>query len=249
MALSCDTIVSSLGYECIPVSESVYRLVSPFTIGEDGELAGVYVHDLGGERYRVSDECDSLIHARMHNVSLKGKRLSLIAEMAGSQGVLLSENGELYSSADRGSLPWAISRVLNVSLGVGHMEQEWQTKPQSITFKGIVSDFLNSTYKGVERNVEVHGLSGHQIVIPFVVPGERPSYVQTVGRSRDKMNWGKVYETAGVMSDLRELDAKRIVIVDDHNDIDTQQAESILAERAVVLPFSLRAKWYQSLAA
>jgi hypothetical protein len=244
----CDNLMSDLGYTCFPMGESVSRLLSPLTF-PDGEMAGAYIHDLGGNRYRVSDEADTLAYLRTHNINLRPNRIAIVENIATCNGVELSENGELHASATKDTLSWVISNLINASLNVSHYQNDWAAQVKNRTFRDFVDDFLRGTFDNVERKVRVRGLSGIQLEIPFVIPGSKPVYVHTVGGKSGNLNLHKVFEVAGMMRDLRETDAKLAVILDDQPSPDLGKAEAVLADTASVYPYSLRHKWLNSLAA
>ena len=247
--MSCNVLLKDLGYECRDISENLSLLISPFSRGDDGELAGVYVHEISKGCYRVSDGGDSLSHALIHGARVNANRTQLLERLVYREGVELSDTGEIHSLAEPNDLSQAINRVLSTSIEIGHYEKQWLSSARKLMFRDRVGEFLDQTYPEVERNAQVRALSGHQIALSFVVRGaNNVAYIETVGRKQDRVNWASVYKVAGIMADLREHDAKRCVIVEDIDDDETKQAETVLSDHANVLPFSKRNSWYQHVA-
>ena len=242
--------MKDLGYNCYELSESLSQFVSPFSRGIDGELVGLYVQKINTDHYRVSDGGDAISHMLSFGITLNKKRTDYLIKQAYREGVTLSEDtGEIHISAKESELGDAINRVISFSLEIGYLESSWVTSSKNPLFKDFVGDYLKSNIRKVESNVSVSGLSGHQLEIPYVIRGENNIiYIETVGRKNDKVNWSSVYKVTGAMSDLRMEDAKRCIVLDDLNDLDTKQAEVALSEHAIVLPFSARSNWIRDLA-
>lgn len=249
---TCNYLLANLGYECRQISEDVSQLITPFTKGDDGELIGVYVQDFG-DRYRISDGGDCLAHMLSHNVKLNRKRLDVIERKGHIEGVELTDLGEICVSTHQNGLAEAVNRVLSVCLEASHLESQWIGSIKAKDFTTKVGEFLDQTYKQVDRNPLVRALSGHQIEIAFGVHGNSGvSYVQPVAPRGGRLNWGNVYKVSGMMNDLREIDQRRFVIVDDTlDDIGDELGAAItaLSEHASVLPYSRRVDWHQELAA
>ena len=248
--MSCNILLKDLGYSCYEIGKGVSQLMSPFTRGEDGELVGVYVQEMGDGHFRVSDGGDSLAHMLTHGIRLPAKRTDILQRLAYREGVDLSEStGEIHLSVNESSLVDGVNRVLSMAFEVGYIESNWLTSSRKAVFKDRVGEYLYAAFQDVENDVGVKGLSGHQLEIPFVIHGkDNVTYIETVGRKNDKINWSSAYKVSGVMSDLRDCDVKRCVIIDDLDQLDTQQAEIALSEHAIVLPFSRRAEWFDSVA-
>lgn len=59
--MMCSTIISRLGYECLPIGEESLRIISPFPYCDDGEHVGAFVQQINGI-YKVTDRCDALMN-------------------------------------------------------------------------------------------------------------------------------------------------------------------------------------------
>ena len=59
--VTCSTVISKLGFECHPMSDTLLRVVSPFTYYDDSEHISVFVQEMSGQ-YRITDYCDTLMN-------------------------------------------------------------------------------------------------------------------------------------------------------------------------------------------
>lgn len=250
---SCNILISDLGYTCRDLSDDVSQLISPFTKGLDGELIGVYVQRLSGDKYRISDGGNMIAHMLTHDIKLNRKRLDELQIASMREGVELTDMGELATITSTSSVTDAVNRVLTACLEAGHLEKTWLKSTKIPDFTAQVGQFLASNYKKVIRNPMVRALSGHQIEIAFGVESEQgTSYVQPVGSRSGKLSWSAIYRVCGMMNDLREIEARRFVVVDDNvqaSMAEMGEAVTALSEHSTVLPFTRRESWLHEIAA
>lgn len=250
--MMCADVMTRMGFSCAELSETMLRVWSPFTYGDDGEVVGLYVEKIRNG-YRVTDGAESLRHASSLGIRLNKKRLEALRK-ASSSGALVSSGGEISAIADESNLTDAIAAVLNAALVVSHFEAQWLPRYSSDTFTAEVGEKLHESMPDrVHRNVTVAGASGHQIEIPFSVSSAaRETYIQPVAYGDGRVNWDYVYRGFGKMMDLKNIgasDQQRIIIVDDRDaQDDLGQAITLLSTSANVVRFKSIDDWIRRVA-
>lgn len=245
--MNCEELIGKLGFRCRPLGEGAYRLWSPFTYGNDGELVGLYVEP-AGDGYLVTDNAASFMHAASMGANLTKVRVNAIRRLAGD-AVIVSEGGEIRAHVREDQLPDAIANVLNVAMAVSHYESAWLPRAASAAFSDAVGQVLAEALGDrLKRNVKVTGASGHQIEIPFVVEsGSERTYIQPVAYGDDRVEWDYVYRGLGKMLDLKNAgadDAARTIVIDDARpDEELAKAITLLAVAATVVNFSRLRTW------
>lgn len=252
--MNCSTLLSRLGFNCEPLPSGAMRLLTPFTYGEDGELIGVYVEPIG-DRLRVTDHADSLFHASAMGATLNKQRLARLAGMMRGRATL-SPGGEISAMVEREEdLAEAVIDVVDSALVVSHLEASWLPKAHDADFQYRLERLLApSLGVRLKRRAKVVGASGNQLEIPLMIVfsgGAR--YVQPVARGQKGLDWSNVYKAYGKMADLKQAgaddEARYVVIEDDLDSAEIDNAVSFLADSANVLRFSRHDRWLQKLTA
>lgn len=252
--MSCREIVSQLGFACSDLGDGMFRVFSPFSYGEDGQLIGLYVEELQ-TGYRVTDACESFMHASAMGLSITETRMSAVRKSIGI-GAQVSGDGEISAFVAKEDLRSGLIAVMNGSLAVSLSEAHWKPRRRNETFLESVTLTLESRLGNrVMRGVNVLGASGHQIEIPLAIqlPTEM-IYVEPVAAAEDdEVNWKNVYSSFGRMMDLKKANiegtSRLIVLEDASNEQQFQYALNLLHETSKVIQFSKLPAWTSRIAA
>jgi len=251
--MSCDTILSGLAFECVPLANQTYMVYTPFNMAHDGQVAAFSVRQVD-EKYVLSDGCSALMHAEAHGVNVSRSRIQSLGSMLPS-GVQLTVSGELTAECDLAGLAGSARSMVAALVGVTHQERAWwpatsEEEPFDEEVRQVLEPRVGSRLK---RRVKVTGASGHQLELPFVIEGPQPRYNQTVPYDVDRLDWTKVYRALGKMLDIKNAgtpDESRIIIIEDAaNDPQLDNAITLLAYGAGVYRFSRTNDWIDRLAA
>lgn len=254
MAMNCSLLLSHLGFECEPLPSGAMRLWTPFTYGNDGEVVGVYVEPIGSHM-RVTDHANSLFHASAMGAKLNRARISRLTGLMRGRATL-SHGGEISVVVEaEDDLAAAVTDVVDSALVVSHMEATWTPRPHEADFQYRLERLLAPPLgERLKRRVQVVGASGHQLEIPFLIVfsgGAR--YVQPIACGRGGLDWANVYKAYGKMADLKnagaEDEARYVVIEDDAENPEVDNAVSFLTDSATVLRFSRHERWLNKLVA
>lgn len=249
--MNCHDLINDLGFRCKNISEDLIRVWTPFTYGNDGEVVAFYV-EKDADKYRVTDNAASLMHAASLGVNLTPNRISKLRRLWGDE-VTVSDGGEIAKVVNAENLKEAVASVINASMIVSHHETSWLPRSRAISFNEEVGRVLSETVGEslLRRNVLVPGASGHQIEIPFVIERETAqTYIQPVAYGDGNVDWDNVYRGLGKMLDLKNAgadDAARTVVIDDSEpDEEIGKAITLLTIACSVVYFSKLAPWARS---
>jgi hypothetical protein len=237
-----------MGFRCRPIDSDTLRVWSPFTYGGDGERIGLYV-EKSPNGYRITDACESLMHASSMGIPLTVNKLNAVRRSIGLTASI-SEGGEISAFVSEEDIGRGVASVLNASLAVSHLEGHWapRAKPDSFV-KNVATVLEASLGDKVLRNVSVVGASGHQLELPIAVKlAASLVYVQPIASTEEnKIDWKNVYAGYGRMIDLKnasvEGTSRLIVLEDAANDPETAKAVRLLAETSPVVQYSKLRAW------
>jgi|GEM_PF-736485 hypothetical protein len=242
--MNCDDAGSLLNLTCKSVTEGLTFLQSPLTLAFDGSGLGAYVQELGNERYRISDNANTLFAAQTHGISTSAKRGDHLQRIAQSCQVNLSNDGELFSVCKAEELPYFLARFLDATARIGQACNEWLPKPAtSLTrFDRQIGSVLKSHFQQDLHNYyAVPGASGHNLNFPFALQtGDQLRLIQTVPTSKGLPNWEKVYHAVGKLSDVRNANPELecLTIIEGSIDLqETQKAVIALSDCSHVIAF------------
>lgn len=251
----CAQVLERLGFECEPLADNAWRLWTPFTYGDDGELIGLYIEPASAGTYRVTDHANTLYHGATQGVAWTRPKLRrLQAAMCPPADF---HEGEIRVSASTvENLPAAVVAVLDAVLAVSYMERDALPRRGRTLFSRQLDAMLSQCAGNrLRRNVKVTGASGRQLEFPyFIVLESGDCYIQPVSSGKNRSDWDAVYRAHGKMTDLKEAGAEhsqRCVIFDDSSADEDDKASAItfLSRSARVFRFSQRAEWLPRLAA
>lgn len=252
--MRCREIVAQMGFACSDLGDGMFRLFSPFSYGEDGQLIGVYIEELQ-TGYRVTDACESFMHASAMGLSITEARMSAVRKSIGFAAEV-SEDGEISALVSQDDLRAGLIAVLNGSFAVSHGEAHWKPRRRNETFLENVTLALESRLGNrVVRAAHVRGASGHQLEIPLAVQlPDQTIYIEPVAATEDdEVNWKNVYSSYGRMMDLKRANiegtARLIVLEDASNEEQFQYALNVLHETSSVLRYSSLPEWTRKLVA
>lgn len=248
--MNCESVISKLGFSCRPLGGGALRVWSPFTYAGDGERIGFYVEETR-TGYRVTDNCEAMMQATATGMNVTPGRINAIRKAAGAEGCL-SEGGEIEKFVSEADIGLGMAAVLNTALAVSHIRTQWTPRFRAESFARDVEVVLEATLAGgVLKKLSVTGASGHQLEFPLAVrDGLQLIYVQPVpATDDDTVDWRRVYEGWGRMTDLRNAqiaESGRLVVLQDAaNDAEIKNAIGILADSAPVVLFSNLRQWAQ----
>ena len=244
-----------MGFDCEPLADNAWRLWTPFTYGDDGEIIGLYIKPVTIDTYQVTDYANTLYHGATQGVEWTTARLRRLR--AAMPPLVDFHHGEIRVLASTiENLPSAVVAVLDAVLMVSYIERDSLPRSGRSLFTRKL-DAMLTQFSGerLRRNVKVTGASGRQMEFPYLlVLDSGDCYIQPVSSGKKRPDWDAVYRAYGKMTDLKEAGAEqsqRYIIVDDSptNHEEMANAITFLSGSARVLRFSQRAEWLPRLAA
>lgn len=255
--VTCSTVISKLGFECYPMSDTLLRVVSPFTYYDDSEHISVFVQEMSGQ-YRITDYCDTLMNIESRGIHLTKKKIDLIRTSLASQGITLNDSGEISAWADDVSVGQVTASVIRGGLLASAQTADWYSEVKDDKFEKCVINYLHSVGVGKRLTLkeQLKGISGHSITIPLTIRNKSPLVLPkrgfTVSLSSSK-GWNTAHSTVGKIVDLSQAVPdinNRFVIVDSEGlTSELQQLSLLFNDTAVVLPFHSRETWIDALVA
>lgn len=231
-----------LNLQCKLICEGTFFLQSPLTQAFDSSCIGVYLQELQNNRYRLSDNADTLFNALTSGITSNPRRSRQLQDIIERNQVQLSEQGEIFSSCKQHELPWQLARMLDTLSCIGQVCSDWMPLPaETITrFDRQLGAALKARFEHqLKFSYCQHGASGHELSFPFALEqNNNIRLIQTVASSKNKINWEKVYHTIGKMSDLRNASPHlpRYVVIEPAADAaETQKAILALTDCAHVI--------------
>lgn len=255
--VTCSTVISKLGFECHPMSDSLLRVVSPFTYYDDSEHISVFVQEMSGQ-YRVTDYCDTLMNIESRGIHLTKKKIELIRSSLASQGITLNDSGEISAWADEVSVGQVTASVIRGGLLASAQTSDWYSEVKDDKFEKCVINYLQSIGLGKRLSLKekLRGLSGHEITIPLTIRNESPLLVPkrgfTVSLSSSK-GWNSAHSTVGKIVDLSlavpDINNRFVIVDSEGLTPELQQLALLFNDTALVLPFHSRDTWIETLVA
>jgi hypothetical protein len=240
--MNCTEVSSAFGLRCTHIRDDLVYLESPISLAFDGNLIGAYVQDIGRGLVRISDNADTLFHAMSAGVAPSVQRGKKLATLATEYQVSLSETGELFVACRKEDTAFYLARFIEAAAFISHACEQWQPAAES-KFERVVSRALKISFPNkVKRNFEIRGASGHQLKFPFAldIETDSPQVIQAIGAQNEHPNWPSVYHTLGKMIDLKNAvpRARRIVVLEQADELELSRAATALSECASVIVFS-----------
>ena len=252
--MNCQKIIANMGFQCRDLGDETLRIWSPFTYGNDGQHIGLYVEKTN-TGYRVTDNCESLMHASSMGINLTQNKINAVNKSVGFE-VLISDGGEIATLVNEVDIGRGVASVLNAALSVSHFESIWGPRAKSESFAKIVATVLEESLGSkVLKNVTVTGASGHQLELPLAIKaGLTLIYVQPIAATEeDGVDWKNVYAGYGRMTDLKNAeieDTSRMIVLEDAaNDDEMQKASMLLSASASIVRYSNLSNWAKKKAA
>ncbi|MBE0508968.1 MAG: DUF1828 domain-containing protein [Marinospirillum sp.] len=231
-----------LNLQCKPVTEGTVFLQSPLTQAFDSSCIGVYVQELQNNRYRISDNADTLFNALTSGITSNPRRSRQLQDIIERNQVQLSEQGEIHCSCSLDELSWQLARMLDAITCIGQLCSDWIPLPTETTtrFDRQLGAALKTRFgQQLKSSYSHYGASGHELNFPFALEQDNSiRLIQTVASSKNQINWEKVYHTIGKMSDLRNAAPQipRYVVIEPATDAtETQKAILALTDCAHVI--------------
>lgn len=247
----CSDLMTNLGYECISMTETISRVISPYLYGDDGEHIGVFIQDING-RIKVTDSCDALMNIESRGINLTTARLNKIKAILQAQGIEMDENGEILCWASSETLPEATTKVIKGGIIASVLSLDWYSQPniQDKFDKSVINFFTHSKIKDQVKVREiVYGSSGHGILVPVTITNKiniSPNFVFS-SSVHDSKSWQTAYTLLGKLLDLKSKTPERnnrYIVIDTDKVGDQLDKLSILFDQtANILPYDLRENW------
>lgn len=246
--MNCVNVISQMGFTCREIGGDTLRIWSPFTYGDDGDVIALYVEKMP-QGYRVTDNCESLMHASAMGISLTTAKLEAVRG-ASTHPECLTDGGEIVAYVDDKDVGVGVARVLNTSLAVSHFESRWKPRIKSDTFTKTVGNILEESFGSrLLRNVTVTGASGHQLELPLALQtANNIVYLQPIStNTENKIDWKSIYAGFGRMADLKQAgipeDSRVIILEEAINQDEMKSAFTLLNDSANVVQFKTLMPW------
>lgn len=251
--MNCQSIISSIGFQCASVAEGVISVCTPFSFSHDGQMINLYVIDQKNGTFKVTDGMDTAFMLSSMNVNMTTKRITSISKVVEFEGVQVDGNGELFVLVAEDRIPYAITSMISACISVTTIGKTWVEKSNPITFMDRVASVLEAYFDHVETNVQVIGMSGYEYVMPLVVrEKDHAAYINTIAQKNGSISWPDVTKAVGIMTDIKQADISnvgRFTVIDDIDITQVRQAETLLSTCSNVLPFSRSKDWIKRIAA
>lgn len=174
--MNCTNISDLLGISCQPLNEdgSIAMIETSFTF-DDGEAVPVFLEKNGGQ-VRFFDDGGTIMHFLGRGVRLDDhKRTRFIKSMAATNGVTLSEIGELEIWAPEDQAPAAFAKYIGTLMGLAGWEKD-QTGVSTDTSL-LVAEVAQCLHAwkpnvGITKSPEYTGVSGQSYELDFDFNGE-----------------------------------------------------------------------------
>lgn len=255
--VTCSTVISRLGFECHPMSDTLLRVISPFTYYDDAEHISVFVQEMSGQ-YRITDYCDTLMNIEQRGIHLTKRRIDLIRASLATQGVTLNDSGEISAWASEKNIGQMTANVIRGGLLASAQTADWYSDVKDDKFEKCVVMYLKSQGLGarLSLNDKMKGISGHDIKIPITITSESPLLYPkrgfTVSLSGSR-GWNTAHSTVGKIVDIShnipEISDRFVIIDSEGLDSELHQLSLLFNDTARVLPFHKRESWIESLVA
>lgn len=255
--VTCSTVISKLGFECHPMSDTLLRVISPFTYYDDSEHISVFVQEMSGQ-YRITDHCDTLMNIESRGINLTKRKIELIRASLACQGVTLNESGEISAWASESTVGEMTANVIRGGLLASAQTADWYAEIKDDKFERCVISYLKSQGLGSRLSLKekLKGISGHEITIPITLKSQssilQPKRGFTISLSGSR-GWNTAHSTVGKIVDISHVVPvieNRFVIVDTEGlSQELQQLSLLFNDNALVLPFHNRDTWIQALVA
>ncbi|WP_114418816.1 DUF1828 domain-containing protein [Marinospirillum perlucidum] len=118
--MNLDELPISFGFQSHPISEDLIYLETTMSLAFDGRCLGFYLEDLGRERYRLSDNAETLFMALSQGYQPASKDHKEMQTLVEKQQLLLSEQGEIYQVTAAGELSFYLARMLETQFALSH---------------------------------------------------------------------------------------------------------------------------------
>lgn len=122
-----EQLSSLFNLDCKQLKEELFYIQSPMTLAFDGSHLGAYLEDLGNNRYRISDNAETLFIAMAAGIKLTNKRSQELKQHFQNREPGLSPQGELFVVAELDELTYYLARFFDAQALIGCLVANWQT--------------------------------------------------------------------------------------------------------------------------
>ena len=192
-------------WNLLATGESAARIASPFTFGDDGACI-TFTVCADGERFSLRDHADHFLLAAARGINLEKERIRKLNDTAGVHLAAFDDSGEIHAEGDMAELQNALFDAAKLALSLSFHYEKWLPKFNHARFKASVErTLLRLMPDRVIQNHSVKGISGHDVRFPFAVKKTdgNLTYIETVAKDGDKLDWSAVYQGHGKFSDVK----------------------------------------------
>ncbi|SFD03374.1 protein of unknown function DUF1828 [Thiohalospira halophila DSM 15071] len=243
--MNCETILSSLGFECRPepmvqAQGEAYAVETPLVF-RDGECIGFYIIPSGDGSFRVTDNGDILAHMYNSGLTLEDRKSwQRLKKAAANEGLELLASGLILGEFPPGRLEDGVGAFMKFA----SIAAEWEEERYGI--HDGVNRFVAEVEAGLRiwkpnepiiHGPEVEGSSGK--MQPFALKfGDR--FVDAI-RPDGRAVGGELRKIMDVVDALE--DSRVMVVLDDREDpVKARSEESIISRAADVMLYSVLAQ-------
>ena len=219
-------------WQMIQAGENAARVSSPFVFGDDGTCIAfsLFFTDNG---FYLCDNADQAMLASAMGATMNKDKIRSLNETSGVRLARFDESGEIQAHGDIDDLQDALFDATKLALSLSFRYEKWLPKFNHARFKASVErTLLRLMPDRVIQNHSVKGISGHDVRFPFAVKKTdgNLTYIETVAKDGDKLDWSAVYQVHGKFSDVKLNDDPnhRLAFLEDGT-ADFGEASTLLA--------------------
>ena len=248
--MKCADIIRNSGFAFSPVGENAYRVVAPFSLGSDGQLASFYVAEPSPNTYYITDAGETMMVAEHLGIRLNKRRIDILNHTYSVTQAKIDGDGCITSSGNIDDLSDAIWDSIKLMMALFFKKEEWKPKFAQEKFRSVVFKELSSQLgaERVVRKARVKAASGNTVEFPIAVQGDNRNmiYVNPLALENGKFNWAMVYQLHGKFSDVQSISeiANRVSIIeicDDKKELG--KVTNFLRQSSLVRTFNAQTDW------
>lgn len=225
-------------WKIIQADENAVRISSPFVFADDGTCIAfsLFLTDTG---FYLCDDADHAMLANAYGATLNKDKIRSLNETVGVHLAQFDEGGEIWAKGEWDDLQDALFDATKLALSLSFRYEKWLPKFNHTRFKATVErTLLQLMPERIVQNHTVTGISGHPIKFPFAVkrPDGRLTYIETVAKDGNKLDWSAVYQVHGKFSDVKLNDDpnRRFAFLESGSE-DFGKASTLLADVTSIL--------------
>lgn len=192
-------------WKLIQVGENAARVSSPFVFGDDGTCIAFSLFFTGTGFY-LRDHADHAMLADAMGATLNKDKIRSLNETGGVHFAQFDDSGEIQAHGNMDDLQDALFDATKLALSLSFRYEKWLPKFNHARFRASVErTLLRLMPDHIVQNHTVKGISGHDVRFPFAVKKTdgNLTYIETVAKDGNKLDWAAVYQVHGKFSDVK----------------------------------------------